>query len=170
MAAGRVVTHARAMLRTVDHCRPEPFAAMVPATPLGRRFETGTLPYELLGGFNATIRYLESIGGFDTIVPYEQHLAEHFLAALPESVIAYGPPGIEGRVPTFLVNVDGIEAAQVVKQLADLDIGVWAHDSWYALELYPQLGYEGQAIRIGFIHYNTIEEVERLLAGLASAG
>ncbi len=31
----------------------------------GRRFETGTLPYELLAGFNATIDYLDSIGGFD---------------------------------------------------------------------------------------------------------
>jgi cysteine desulfurase family protein (TIGR01976 family) len=144
-------------------------ARPAPTTPLGRRFETGTLPYELLGGFNATIDYLDSIGGFDAIVPYEHELAERFLAGLSDSVVVYGLPGIEGRVPTFLVNVNGVPAARVVQRLADLDIGVWAHDSWYSLDLYKRLGYDGEAIRIGFIHYNTVEEVERLLAGLMSA-
>ena len=33
IAAGSVSTQASAMLRTVDHCRPEPFAAIVPAMP-----------------------------------------------------------------------------------------------------------------------------------------
>ncbi len=47
-------------------------ARPAPTTPLGRRFETGTLPYELLAGFNATIDYLDSIGGFEAIVPYER--------------------------------------------------------------------------------------------------
>ncbi len=43
IAAGSVVTQASAMLRTVDICRPEPFAAMVPATPEDRMWvvETG---------------------------------------------------------------------------------------------------------------------------------
>jgi cysteine desulfurase family protein (TIGR01976 family) len=45
-------------------------ARPAPTSPLGRRFETGTLPYELLAGFNATIDYLESIGGFTAIIPY----------------------------------------------------------------------------------------------------
>ena len=145
-------------------------ARPAPSTPLGRRFETGTLPYELLGGFNATIDYLDSIGGFDAIVPYEHELAERFLGGLPGSVVVYGLPGLEGRVPTFLVNVTGVPAAEVVQHLADANIGVWAHDSWYSLDLYKRLGYEDQAIRIGFIHYNTPGEVDRLLAGLASAG
>ena len=145
-------------------------ARPAPMTPLGRRFETGTPPFELLGGFNAAIDYLDSIGGFDAIVPYERELAERFLAELPDSVVVYGLPGIEGRVPTFLVNVSGVPAADVVQHLADLNIGVWAHDSWYSLDLYKRLGYEHEAVRIGFIHYNTVEEVERLLAGLASAG
>jgi cysteine desulfurase family protein (TIGR01976 family) len=39
-----------------------------PNDPLGRRFETGTQAWELLAGFNATIDYLHSIGGFDAIV------------------------------------------------------------------------------------------------------
>jgi selenocysteine lyase/cysteine desulfurase len=43
---------------------------------------------------------------------------------------------------------------------------VWAHDSWYSLGLYRRLGYDGDAIRIGFIHYNTPEEIDRLVEGL----
>ena len=81
----------------------------------------------------------------------------------------YGLPTMEGRVPTFLVNVEGVPAADVAAQLAAKEIGVWAHDSWYSLNLYKRLGYEHDAIRIGFIHYNTVDEVDRLIAGLAAA-
>jgi selenocysteine lyase/cysteine desulfurase len=77
---------------------------------------------------------------------------------------------MEGRVPTFLVNVEGVPAADVAGRLAAQDVGVWAHDSWYSLNLYKRLGYEKDAIRIGFIHYNTVEEVDRLVAGLEGAG
>jgi cysteine desulfurase family protein (TIGR01976 family) len=140
-----------------------------PTTPLGRRFETGTLPYELLAGFNATIDYLDSIGGFEAIMPYEHELGERFLTGVSEAVRVYGLPGMEGRVPTFLVNVDGVPAADVAAHLATRRIGVWAHDSWYSLNLYKQLGYEHQAVRIGFIHYNTAEEIDRLVAALESA-
>ncbi len=144
-------------------------ARPAPTTPLGRRFATGTLPYELLAGFNATIAYLESIGGFAAIVPYERSLGERFLAAAADTVTVYGLPTMEGRVPTFLVNVPEVPAAHVVSHLAERDTGVWAHDSWYSLGLYKRLGYEHEAIRIGFIHYNTEEEVDRLVAGLRSA-
>ena len=144
-------------------------ARPAPTTPLGRRFETGTLPYELLAGFNATIDYLVSIGGFDAIVPYERSLASQFLAAAADAVTIYGLPGMEGRVPTFLVNVDGVPAATVARALADQGIGVWAHDSWYSLNLYQRLGYEREAIRIGFVHYNSPEEVDRLVAALEAA-
>ncbi len=144
-------------------------ARPAPTSPLGRRFETGTLPYELLAGFNTTIDYLDSIGGFPAIVPYERGLAQRFLNALPPEVTVYGLPGLEGRVPTFLVNVDGVPAAQVAQYLADLNIGVWAHDSWYSLDLYRRLGYDHDAVRIGFIHYNTAAEVDRLVAALVSA-
>ena len=43
-------------------------ARPAPGSPLGRRFETGTQPYELLAGFSAAIDYLDSIGGFAAIV------------------------------------------------------------------------------------------------------
>ena len=137
-----------------------------PMNPLGRRFETGTQPYELLAGFNATIDYLDSIGGFDAIVPYERELGQRFLDGISDAITVYGLPGMDGRVPTFLVNVEGVPAADVAARLAEQGIGVWAHDSWYSLNLYQRLGYERDAIRLGFIHYNTAEEVDRLVAAL----
>jgi cysteine desulfurase family protein (TIGR01976 family) len=145
-------------------------ARPAPLTPLGRRFETGTLPYELLAGFNATIDYLHSIGAFETIVPYERGLGERFLASISDAITVYGLPGMEGRVPTFLVNVAGVPAADVATHLAQAEIGVWAHDSWYSLGLYRRLGYSDQAVRIGFFHYNTAAEVDRLVAALEAAG
>jgi cysteine desulfurase family protein (TIGR01976 family) len=137
-----------------------------PTTPLGRRFETGTLPYELLAGFNATIEYLDSIGGLEAIRPYERELGERFLASISDRVTVYGLPGMEGRVPTFLINVAGVPAPRVAQHMADHGIGVWAHDSWYSLDLYRRLGYDDQAVRLGFIHYNTTDEVDRLVAEL----
>jgi cysteine desulfurase family protein (TIGR01976 family) len=143
-------------------------ARPAPTTPLGRRFETGTQPYELLAGFSATIDYLESVGGFAAIVPYERSLGQRFLDGISEAVTVYGLPGMDGRVPTFLVNVDGVAAEDVAARLAGAEIGVWAHDSWYSLDLYQRLGYTGKSVRIGFIHYNTVAEVDRLLEALNS--
>ena len=142
-------------------------ARPAPARPLGRSFETGTQPYELLAGFNATMDYLDSIGGFAAIVPYERALGQRFLDGIGDMVTVYGLPGMAGRVPTFLANVEGVAADDVVQRLADAQIGVWAHDSWYSLDLYKRLGYEDKSVRIGFIHYNTEEEVDRLLEALA---
>jgi selenocysteine lyase/cysteine desulfurase len=141
-------------------------ARPAPTTPLGRRFETGTQPYELLAGFTAAVDYLDSIGGFEAIMPYERSLGERFLGSLSDAVTVYGLPTMEGRVPTFLVNVAGVPAAEVAERLAADGMGVWAHDSWYSLGLYRQLGYDHQAVRIGFIHYNTVDEVDRLAAAL----
>jgi len=142
-------------------CSPYKFCG-----PLGRRFETGTLPYELLAGFNATIDYLDSIGGFDAIVPYERSLGDRFLAGISDAVSVYGLPGMEGRVPTFLINVAGVPAPEVAVRLAEQSMGVWAYDSWYSLDLYRRPGYDDQAVRLGFIHYNTIDEVDRLVGAL----
>jgi cysteine desulfurase family protein (TIGR01976 family) len=144
-------------------------ARPAPTDPLGRRFETGTMPYELLAGLNATYDYLDEVGGFDAIVPYERGLAERFLAGLPPSARVYGLPGMDGRVPTFLVNLEGVPARDVATTLGERGIGVWAHDSWYSLNLYERFGYGSDgAVRIGFIHYNTTDEVDRLLAELGS--
>jgi selenocysteine lyase/cysteine desulfurase len=114
------------------------------ATPVGRRFETGTLPYELLAGFSATIAYLDTIGGIEAIRTYERELGAHLIANLPESVTLYGPPTMDGRVPTFLFNVEGIPAVEAAHRLAE------------------------QSLRAGIAHYNTRAEVDRLLVELAA--
>jgi cysteine desulfurase family protein (TIGR01976 family) len=143
-------------------------ARPAPMTPLSRRFETGTPPFELLAGLNATFEYLESIGSFEAIVPWERALGERFVAGISDAVTIYGLQGMEGRVPTFLINVAGVPATEVASRLADNGMGVWAHDSWYSLNLYRRLGYEHEAVRLGFIHYNTPDEVDRLVQALES--
>ncbi len=144
-------------------------ARPAPTSPLGRRFETGTQSYELLAGFNAAVDYLDSIGGFAAIVPYERSLGQRFLDGISDAVTVYGLPGMEGRVPTFLINVDGVPAEEVATRLSAAGIGVWAHDSWYSLNLYKRLGYTDKSVRIGFIHYNTTGEVDRLIEALEEA-
>lgn len=137
------------------------------STPVGRKFEPGTAPYELLAGFSATIGYLESLGGMPAIAAYERELGQRFLDGLPESVTVYGPPSMDGRVPTFLLNVDGVPAADVAARMAEQGFGVWAHDNWYSLGLREKLPYPQDAVRVGLIHYNTADEIDRFNAALA---
>ena len=137
------------------------------STPVGRKFETGTAPYELLAGFSATIAYLDSLGGMTVLREYERMLGARFFDTLPESVTVYGVPTMEGRVPTFLLNVEGVDASQVAQTMAERGYGVWAHDSWYSLGLRERLPYPGEAVRVGFIHYNTVEEVDGFVRELA---
>ncbi len=136
------------------------------ARPSKLRFETGTLPFELLAGFSATIAYLETIGGMEKISAYERDLGARFLAGLPESVTVYGPPTMEGRVPTFLFNVDGVRAEDAAHRLADAGFGVWYADNWYCVSLGPRL--PESSLRAGIAHYNTADEVDRLLGALQS--
>ena len=61
-----------------------PYKARPASTsPVGRRFETGTAPYELLAGFSATIAYLDSLGGLEPLRDYERELGRRFLDGLP---------------------------------------------------------------------------------------
>ena len=135
------------------------------ARPSKLRFETGTLPYELLAGFSATIAYLDSIGGLAAISAYERELGEHFIANLPDNVSLYGPPTMDGRVPTFLFNVDGVPAEDAAHRLADRGYGVWYADNWYCVALGPRL--PEQSLRAGIAHYNTRDEVDGLLGALS---
>jgi cysteine desulfurase family protein (TIGR01976 family) len=138
------------------------------STPAGRKFETGTPPYELLAGFSATVAYLDSLGGMGVLREYERRLGARFLETLPPSVTVYGLATMEGRVPTFLLNVEGVEAADVARSMAGRGYGVWAHDSWYSLGLRERLPYPREAVRVGFIHYNTVGEVDGFVRELAA--
>jgi cysteine desulfurase family protein (TIGR01976 family) len=133
--------------------------------PLAHRFETGTLPHELLAGFVAAVDYIDSIG-WDAISAYERELGERFLAGLPDSCRLHGLPTMEGRVPTFCVTVRGQTPAVAAERLADRGLAVW-HGNYYAVEVMERLGLPEGAVRVGIVHYNTAEEVDRLLADLA---
>jgi cysteine desulfurase family protein (TIGR01976 family) len=135
--------------------------------PVGRKFEPGTAPYELLAGFSATIAYLESIGGMEAIAAYEHELGRRFLDGLPDSATVYGLQTMEDRVATFLLNLEGVDAADAAKRLADEGFGVWAHDNWFSLGLRENLPYPQEAVRVGLIHYNTADEIDRFNAALA---
>ncbi|MBV8480420.1 MAG: aminotransferase class V-fold PLP-dependent enzyme, partial [Actinobacteria bacterium] len=138
------------------------------SSPVGRRFEPGTAPYELFAGFSATIAYLESIGGMEVLRAYEHDLGQRFLDGLPDSAVVYGEQTMEGRLPTFLFNLEGVPAAEIAETMAARGFGVWAHDSWYSLGLREKLPYDGDAVRVGLIHYNTADEVDGFLAELGS--
>jgi cysteine desulfurase family protein (TIGR01976 family) len=133
--------------------------------PVGHRFELGTSQHELLAGFVAAVDYLGSLG-WDAVLAYERALGERLLAGLPDAVELYGLPGMDGRVPTFCFNVPGHSAEAVAVHLAEREVAVW-HGDYYAVETMKHLGLPGGAVRAGIVHYNTEEEVDRLLAGLA---
>jgi cysteine desulfurase family protein (TIGR01976 family) len=136
-----------------------------PDEPIGHRYETGTLAHELLAGFVAAVDYIGSIG-FDAITAYERELGERFLAALPQSCRLLGPTTMAGRVPTFAFTVDGRRPREVAERLAERDLAVW-DGNYYALEIMRRLGLDEGAVRVGIVHYNTAEEVDRLLDALA---
>jgi cysteine desulfurase family protein (TIGR01976 family) len=133
--------------------------------PIGHRFELGTLPHELLAGFVAAVDYVDSLG-WDAIRAHEHALGGRLLDGLPDEVELYGLPTMAGRVPTFCFNVRGLSPEQAATRLAERDLAVW-HGNYYALETMRHLGLADGAVRAGIVHYNTEEEVDRLLEGLA---
>ena len=136
-----------------------------PNDPVGHRFELGTLPHELLAGFVAAVDYVDSLG-WDAIRSHETALGERFLAGLPDGVDLYGLNTMSGRAPTFCFNIPGRSPASVAIALAERDLAVW-HGNYYALATMEYLGLTDGAVRAGVVHYNTEDEVDRLLAGLA---
>ena len=134
--------------------------------PADHPYETGTLAHELLAGFVAAVEYIESIGWSD-MQAQERALGQRFLDGLPERCTLYGPPTMEGRVPTFAFTVAGHTPRAVAERLAERDIAVW-EGNYYAVEVMERLGLGGHgAVRVGFVHYNTAAEVDRLLEALA---
>jgi cysteine desulfurase family protein (TIGR01976 family) len=136
-----------------------------PDEPAGARFETGTLAHELLAGFVAAVEYLDDVG-WDAIRTHERALGQRFLDGIPDHCTLYGLETMEGRVPTFAFRVDGTAPRAVAEGLAAREIAVWDGD-YYAVEVLTRLGLQPEgAVRAGFVHYNTFEEVDRLLEAL----
>ena len=150
-----------------------------PDDPPGK-WETGTQSFESLAGVTAAVDYIASLGNgssrrdrvlsaLGTIGAYERAISARFLdgiAALPAATL-YGRGTPDGRTPTFAVSVDGVHPDTVAARLGDLGIFVWSGD-YYAVEVMSRLGLAGQGglVRIGFVHYNTLEEVDRVVAAL----
>jgi cysteine desulfurase family protein (TIGR01976 family) len=135
--------------------------------PAGARFETGTLAHELLAGFLAAVEYVDDVG-WAAIQAHERALGQRFLDGLPDRCTLYGLDTMEGRVPTFAFRVEAVPPRKAAERLAAQDISVWDGD-YYAVEGMTMLGLQpGGAVRAGFVHYNTLEEVDRLLGALAA--
>jgi len=150
------------------------------------RWETGTQNHEGYAGFAAATDYLAGLtdatgsrgeriaSAFrDAIVPWEAELSRRFLdgvAALPHvRLFGIADPARTGeRTPTFAVRVGEQHPLETAKALAARGIYVW-DGHYYAIELMERLGLleTGGAVRIGFCHYNTPDEVDRVLEALA---
>jgi cysteine desulfurase family protein (TIGR01976 family) len=165
-------------LAAVDAYRVRP----APADPPGK-WETGTQSFESLAGVTAAVDYLASLApdpgsrrgrlerAMDLVGAHEGRLIDRFLAGVRElgRVRVYGPTEAHlDRVATFAVGVDGLTAPEVAAQLIDAGLYVWA-GHYYALNVMERLGTldAGGLVRIGFVHYNTAEEVDRVLEVLA---
>ena len=134
------------------------------------KWETGTQSFESLAGVSAAVEYLESVG-HDFIVTQETTLGRRFLDGISrmDHVRLYGPHSMEDRVSTFAVSVDGRSPVEVAQRMAEAGIYVWA-GHYYAVNVMDRLGVldTGGLVRIGFVHYNTLDEVDRALDVLES--
>ena len=136
-----------------------------PDEPVAGRFETGTLAHELLAGFVAAVEYLRDVG-WDFIREHESALGQRFLDGLPDSWVLHGPPTMEGRVPTFAATHESIPPRAAALRLGERGFAVW-DGNYYAVEIMNRLGLPDGAVRIGIVHYNTADEVDRLLDELS---
>ncbi|MBM3695601.1 MAG: cysteine desulfurase-like protein [Actinobacteria bacterium] len=159
-----------------------PAYKVVPAPDSGpEKWETGTQSFESLAGVAAAVDYLAGLGEGTTrrdrlaaalaaVGEHETALAARFLAGVAgiPHVRLYGPPGVTARTPTFALEVAGMPPAEASRRLGEQGIHTWSGD-YYAVGVMEHLGVapRGGLLRIGFVHYNTAEEVDRALEALA---
>jgi cysteine desulfurase family protein (TIGR01976 family) len=132
--------------------------------PVAHRFESGTLSHEALAGFTAAVEYVEELG-WDAIQAHERELGERFLAGLPDAYSLYGIGSMTNRTPTFALTHPERSPDDLAALLAERDVAAWP-GNYYALEVMEQLGLADGCLRIGMVHYNTAEEVDRALGAL----
>lgn len=156
-----------------------------PAKPAGK-WETGTQSFESLAGVRAAVDYLAGLGvdggrdrrtqletAMKRIKEYEKSLSLHFLRGATQipGLRVYGITDVERldeRTPTFAVSLKGHTPAAVAAKLGDRGIFVW-DGHYYAVAVMERLGLldKGGLVRIGFVHYNTAQEVDRVLTALS---
>lgn len=151
------------------------------------KWETGTKNHEGLAGITATIDYLAELGAvyggasftaprrdklvaaWKQIRDYELMLTERMLTGLQASsrIRVYGLTergDWPRRVPTFSIRKEGTTPQQLAQALADANIFAW-DGNFYALGLSEALGVEesGGLLRLGLVHYNTLDEIDECL-------
>ena len=155
------------------------------------RWETGTQNHEAMAGLVVAVDYLAEIGAtsgrptdatrrasvvaaFEVIREHERLLADRFLEGIAEidGVRLYGigdRDRLVERTPTFAIRVGDRDPRETAKALADRGIFTW-DGHYYAIELFDRLGLleTGGAVRIGFCHYHSLDEVGRVLEALAA--
>jgi cysteine desulfurase family protein (TIGR01976 family) len=152
------------------------------------KWMTGTQNHEGIAGTREAVDYLADLGrsladdhqldrraaiatAFADIRAYETELARHLLAGLAElpQYRVWGitdPARLAERLPTVSITHDRVTAATLATRLGERGIFVW-HGNYYALPLTERLGLEPEGmVRIGPVHYNTFEEIDRLLSEL----
>ena len=161
-----------------------------PKDPPGK-FETGTGNFEGMCGVLGALEYIEWVGetfgaeqaeryegeysgrrlsfklGMNAIRSYEYELSRALLDILVETpgVTVYGITDtrrLEERVPTCAFTLAGKSPRQVAEELDEANIYVW-DGNYYALEVTTRLGLEdsGGIVRVGPVHYNTLDEIRR---------
>jgi cysteine desulfurase family protein (TIGR01976 family) len=150
------------------------------------KFETGTKNHECIAGLLQTLDYLRELGrragatgtdarselarAMQAIRDYENGLGAALLDGL-SSVSGLRLYGIDDasrlheRVPTFAFTLDGVPSAEVSERLGDRGIYSWA-GNYYALLVMQRLGLTNGAVRVGAVHYNSLNEIDRLIEAL----
>jgi cysteine desulfurase family protein (TIGR01976 family) len=168
--------------------RLDPYKVRANTNAVPNRWEWGTLNHECIAGISACVDYLADLGrhvnssastrraavlaAYDAIQRHERGLMESLirgLLAIP-GLKLYGisdPTRFDHRCPTIAVRVKGHTPLELATRLGERGFFTW-DGNYYALNLTERLDVEkdGGFLRIGLAHYNTAEEVDRLLAAL----
>jgi cysteine desulfurase family protein (TIGR01976 family) len=149
------------------------------------KFELGGVPHEACAGLLALRPYLQLLGGaeqcdratieraFAAMTALEQPLVERLLAYLrsrPDVKIIGSPEASDNRVGTISFLHDRIPSPQIAAAVNREHIGI-RHGHMYALRLCEGLGIDPAAgvVRVSLLHYNSEEEIDRLIAALERA-
>jgi cysteine desulfurase family protein (TIGR01976 family) len=152
------------------------------------KFETGTPQIEALAALNATVEYFEWLGAqcspaaegrdairaaFEAASAYERDLMSRLISGMQQlggiRIVGISDSArFTSRVPTVSFTHARRKPADVAQALAAENIFVWSGHN-FALEIVRQLGIDEAegVVRIGLAHYNTTEEVDRVLTALA---
>jgi len=151
------------------------------------RWMTGTPNMEGLAGTLEAIRYLASLSSqegtlterlvdsFERIRTHEMALSRALLQGICDlpNVTVWGLTDLdacEARVPTVSFTHSKVSNLAIAQTLAEHGISVW-HGNHYALRVSEVLGLEpGGTLRVGCLHYNTLDEIERLMTCLGAIG